>query len=233
MVYWLQSSSQAELAGELLKDEVSALSSELQELKEARHAVSAAKAEAVQALEEVAPLTRGGGMSNDGSPALDQTAVDNQPVLSSPCGQSSIRLATLPELQTRVESVAAAMTATNSSLLAGMEEVRTESAGLAQMAGEQIHRAVSVIESLAERQSGLETLVLQLEEAGRGRLEALVAAVHEGLALRQRVENVENRLSMIELVVLGLRADMTGKLFWRIVVYPIFLCWRLISLAIN
>lgn len=202
IVYWLQSPSQAELAGELLKNEVSALSSELQELKEARQALSAAKAEAVQALQSAAPA--GGRAAAARPPARTE---DTPGQAASPFTRPAPGA---EALAARVESVAADMAAVNSSVLAGLEEVRSESAGLARLTGEHLRKVVAGVESLARRHAGLESHVLQLEDAGGGRLEALVSAAREIGDVRERVAGLESRMQMVELVVLSLKNNMEG-----------------------
>ncbi|KAK2078526.1 hypothetical protein QBZ16_003366 [Prototheca wickerhamii] len=199
MVYWLQSPSQAELAGELLKNEVSALSSELQELKEARPGLERGQGRGPPR----GPGGRGGG-ARPPARAEDTPGQAASPFTRPAPGAEA--------LAARVESVAADMAAVNSSVLAGLEEVRSESAGLARLTGEHLRKVVAGVEGLARRHAGLESHVLQLEDAGGGRLEALVSAAREIGDVRERMAGLESRMQMVELVVLSLKNNMEGTL---------------------
>ncbi|KFM23266.1 putative beta-tubulin polyglutamylase [Auxenochlorella protothecoides] len=192
MEYWLQSPEAATAEDALLRKEVTALTSELRDVKEVRHALHAVRAEAAQVLHEVSTgsaleegtgqAAGGGGGNGGGGRGVQGESVGNH------SGKGSrVVGADIGVMQRQFAEISKRIASTDSVLervLKAAQDEQDQRASMTQLFSSHMKGTLDMMEDHAERQLELENQVAQLREEGAGRLEALSAAAQDNAGLR-------------------------------------------------
>uniref|UniRef100_A0A1D2AEQ5 BAH domain-containing protein n=1 Tax=Auxenochlorella protothecoides TaxID=3075 RepID=A0A1D2AEQ5_AUXPR len=206
MEYWLQSPEAATAEDALLRKEVTALTSELRDVKEVRHALHAVRAEAAQVLHEVSTgsaleegtgqAAGGGGGNGGGGRGVQGESVGNH------SGKGSrVVGADIGVMQRQFAEISKRIASTDSVLervLKAAQDEQDQRASMTQLFSSHMKGTLDMMEDHAERQLELENQVAQLREEGAGRLEALSAAAQDNAGLRAQVETSDARLRVME-----------------------------------
>lgn len=169
MEYWLQSPAAAQAEEEMLKEEMQALTSELRQVREARHVLQAVRTEAAQAIQAV-------------------TGLKHHPEEALPNLQTPSLVPTSPHVNTRLSALEAAdvefkvrLHDAESFTVSAIEEVRREVASAGVLLGEHIGKFAQVTQDLEARCTALEKDQASMKEEVAGRFEALASALSQAV----------------------------------------------------
>jgi predicted nucleic acid-binding Zn-ribbon protein len=169
MEYWLQSPAAAQAEEEMLKEEMQALTSELRQVREARHVLQAVRTEAAQAIQAV-------------------TGLKHHPEEALPNLQTPSLVPTSPHVNTRLSALEAAdvefkvrLHDAESFTVSAIEEVRREVASAGVLLGEHIGKFAQVTQDLEARCTALEKDQAAMKEEVAGRFEALASALSQAV----------------------------------------------------
>lgn len=197
MEYWLQSPAAAQAEEEMLKEEMQALTSELRQVREARHVLQAVRTEAAQAIQAVT------GLKHHPEEALLQT-----PSL----------VPTSPHVNTRLSALEAAdvefkvrLHDAESFTVSAIEEVRKEVASAGVLLGEHIGKFAQVTQDLEARCTALEKDQAAMKEEVAGRFEALASALSQAVTattmLGQELVRRDNVMMALQHEIASLRSS--------------------------
>ncbi|PRW57894.1 zeta- subunit of COP-I complex [Chlorella sorokiniana] len=175
MCYWLQAPADTQHDERVLRGEVQALSSELQEVKEARRVLSAVRGEAAQALQAVSA----GTSARAATPRVQAAEELAQALLQ--------RLqAAPPAAPSTSQEVAGAAPAAVAAAAASLQQLPVQLAALA-----------DVTRLLNSRCSALEQQVAALAAEGKQRADALAATLLGNAALRGEVSTLKHGMAAL------------------------------------
>lgn len=201
MEYWLQSPAAAEQEEAMLREEMAALSSELREVKEARHILRSVRTEAAQAIQAVSGIKE---HPDDVARKLAVTTTEAPEDMSVRLDSVEMRISQLYKELRDAEGLA----------VTGMEDIRRESGSAGRLAGEHVGSLTAVSSALAKRCEALERQVASVMEEGAARYEALSAGLTQVATevrdLAERVGRQRNVHAEVDNLKHGMTALITG-----------------------